>query len=134
MRGNSGQGLLSRIHILIGKPASSSPGVSYPHQTPVISARNVQEHRSREHRLIQILFRSLQPNLPTSSDRFTFSLSNRHLRVYLGDEMVREVNAFGSGEETSAFVGVMGCSPKGGGVEARFKRFKMRDGVRAEST
>jgi regulation of enolase protein 1 (concanavalin A-like superfamily) len=74
------------------------------------------------------LRRSLQPSTP--SKRFTFALRQQHLRVYLGDEMIREVNTFGREDGEEAFVGVMGCSPKGGGVEARFTGFDMRQGVR----
>lgn len=64
--------------------------------------------------------------------------------------MVREVNSFGAipgftpskGEDSSefdreknvagtkVFVGVMGCSPLGGGSEARFERLEYRTGVR----
>ena len=44
--------------------------------------------------------------------------------------MIREVNAFGSGDEIEAFVGVMACSPKGGSVEATFGDYEVREGVR----
>ncbi|KZP20622.1 hypothetical protein FIBSPDRAFT_861366 [Athelia psychrophila] len=74
---------------------------------------------------------SLQPWTQSSSTRFTISLKDRILRVYLGDTMIREVHAFGQGDETEeAFVGVMACSPLGGGVKATFEGFQMREGVR----
>lgn len=42
--------------------------------------------------------------------------------------MVREVNSFGDGSETKATVGVMACSPFGGGVKATFKSFTLQEG------
>ena len=44
--------------------------------------------------------------------------------------MCREVTAFGTGEETEAFIGVMACSPQGGGREATFKDFHLDEGVK----
>ncbi|KZP22426.1 hypothetical protein FIBSPDRAFT_859487 [Athelia psychrophila] len=74
---------------------------------------------------------SLQPWTPSSSTRFTISLKDRILPVYLGDTMIREVHAFGQGDDTEeALVGVMACSPLGGGVKATFQGFQMREGVR----
>lgn len=72
--------------------------------------------------------RSIQPPAPTH--HFTLSLRDRHLRVFLNDIMIREANAFGPEGVDEVFVGVMGCSPKGGEVEARFKAFTIREGVR----
>ncbi|KZP14225.1 hypothetical protein FIBSPDRAFT_796849 [Athelia psychrophila] len=71
------------------------------------------------------------PWTPSSSTRFTISLKDRTLRVYLGDTMIREVHAFGQEDENEeAFVGVMACSPLGEGVKATFEGFQMREGVR----
>lgn len=42
--------------------------------------------------------------------------------------MIREVNVFGDGE-SKAIIGVMACSPLGGGVEGTFKDFKLKLGV-----
>ena len=50
------------------------------------------------------------------------------LKVYFDDLMVREVNVFGQ-DETEAFVGVMTCSPKGGGAKATFTDFQLREGA-----
>ncbi|KZP32751.1 hypothetical protein FIBSPDRAFT_811551 [Athelia psychrophila] len=59
------------------------------------------------------------------------TIQDRTLRVYLGDTMIREVHAFGQEDENEeAFVGVMACSPLGGGVKATFEGFQMREWVR----
>ncbi|WWC99180.1 hypothetical protein V866_006075 [Kwoniella sp. B9012] len=67
---------------------------------------------------------------PSKTSRFTLSLKGQKLKVYLNDEMIREVNVFGDGEATKGFVGVMGCSPKGGGAEVVFREFMVKEGVR----
>jgi len=41
--------------------------------------------------------------------------------------MIREVNVFGDGEQ-KAVVGVMACSPLGGGAKATFRDFKLKLG------
>ena len=61
--------------------------------------------------------------------RFTFTLHDKVLKIYNDGVMAREVNCFGTGDETEAFVGVMTCSPKGGGRTATFKDFKIDEGV-----
>ncbi|ORY27646.1 hypothetical protein BCR39DRAFT_537598 [Naematelia encephala] len=73
---------------------------------------------------------SIQPAEHTISKRFTIALKDRMLKVYLGDEMIREVVAFGDGKSEEVWVGVMGCSPKGTGTEVRFKDFTIKEGVR----
>ncbi|EIW66148.1 hypothetical protein TREMEDRAFT_65744 [Tremella mesenterica DSM 1558] len=101
---------------------------------------------------------SIQPR--SGSNTYTISYSPPILRVFRGEDMIREVRSFtssrskvvsrgesgeyqtsgkeegvgeggggGKGEE-EVIVGVMGCSPKGGGVKAVFSEFKMREGVR----
>jgi hypothetical protein len=85
--------------------------------------------------------RSIQPHaVPAGSSKSTFTISyntsTSHFRVFLNDTLIREVNAFGAipGHEVKperVFLGVMGASPLGGGVEARFENFEMRNGVRA---
>ncbi|WVW81872.1 hypothetical protein I302_103870 [Kwoniella bestiolae CBS 10118] len=67
---------------------------------------------------------------PPDQSRFTFALKGQKLKVYLNDEMIREVNVFGDGKAQKGFVGVMGCSPKGGGAEVTFRDFTVREGVR----
>ncbi|WWC85873.1 uncharacterized protein L201_000740 [Kwoniella dendrophila CBS 6074] len=77
---------------------------------------------------------SIQPKPNTNITRFTISLKNQKLIIYLNDEMIREVNVFGDENSKSiekAFVGVMGCSPKGDGAQVDFKNFTLRKGVRS---
>jgi len=95
---------------------------------------------------------SIQPHSTgtTSTSQFTISFEPPHVRIYLNDVLIREVNAFGaiSGHEPTVvgsevetetqtrrgkvFIGAMACSPKGGDVEATFERFEMREGVRPQ--
>ncbi|RSH94292.1 Translation initiation factor 1A [Saitozyma podzolica] len=79
-----------------------------------------------------------------SSKRFTIAYNHPELKIFQGDDMVREVKFFGhagtgTGSGTGAgadnapgkvFVGIMGCSPKEGGAEVVWERFEMREGVR----
>jgi regulation of enolase protein 1 (concanavalin A-like superfamily) len=45
--------------------------------------------------------------------------------------MIREVHAFAKGEnEGKVFIGIMACSPLGGGSEARFSGLEYKYGVR----
>jgi len=60
--------------------------------------------------------------------RFKISYHNRKLMIFEGDLMVREVNVFGDGTEVKATVGVMACSPLGGGAKATFKNFTLKEG------
>lgn len=60
------------------------------------------------------------------------------LKVFHGDDMIREVKWFGptsnndakgsEGGPTKAFVGVMACSPKEGGAAVSFKEFTVKEG------
>jgi hypothetical protein len=64
--------------------------------------------------------------------------STRHVRIFLNDVMVRDVHAFGPEPNTKGddkhkgqvFIGVMGCSPLGEGIEAKFSVLEYRPGVR----
>ncbi|KAM0751286.1 hypothetical protein T439DRAFT_325433 [Meredithblackwellia eburnea MCA 4105] len=67
----------------------------------------------------------IQATLPL---RFTFKLKGAHLRIFLGKDMIREVNGFAHDvteeELSNATLGVMGCSPIGPGTDVRFERFE----------
>ncbi|OCF36343.1 hypothetical protein I316_02218 [Kwoniella heveanensis BCC8398] len=78
----------------------------------------------------------LPPPVNAKPRRFTISLAGMHLRVFLNDDMIRQVNAFGPSDEhvdatsgnskqNKAFVGVMACSPKTGGAEVSFNNFQL---------
>ncbi|WVR03534.1 hypothetical protein IAU60_000526 [Kwoniella sp. DSM 27419] len=67
---------------------------------------------------------------PPPNPRFEISLQGQHLRVFLNGDMIRQVKAFGDGKATKAFIGVMGCSPKGGGAMVTFRNFTLKSGAR----
>ncbi|WOO82983.1 Regulation of enolase protein 1 [Vanrija pseudolonga] len=72
------------------------------------------------------------------SPRFTIVCLPNELKVFHGDDMIREVKWFGptssndakgsEGGPTKAFVGVMACSPKEGGAAVSFKDFTVKEG------
>ncbi|WWC66631.1 uncharacterized protein I206_100534 [Kwoniella pini CBS 10737] len=72
---------------------------------------------------------NIQPHSPSIS-RFTITLQDQKLKVYFNDNPMREVNAFGDGKSNSAFIGVMGCSPKSEGAIVTFNNFTVKKGVR----
>ena len=91
---------------------------------------------SRVHTLIGALIswarlrdRGIAPHGSGSSKRFTLAIAPDTLHVYMGEVMIREVHGF-AGKEDEVFVGVMACSPKGGGVEAIFRDLAITEGVR----
>nr|XP_018266754.1 uncharacterized protein I303_00730 [Kwoniella dejecticola CBS 10117]OBR88912.1 hypothetical protein I303_00730 [Kwoniella dejecticola CBS 10117] len=71
----------------------------------------------------------VQPCPPITS-RFTITLKGHLLKVFLNDTPMREVNVFGDGKATSAFIGVLGCSPKSEGALVTFKNFTVKKGTR----
>ncbi|WWC58191.1 uncharacterized protein I303_100727 [Kwoniella dejecticola CBS 10117] len=72
---------------------------------------------------------NIQPCPPITS-RFTITLKGHLLKVFLNDTPMREVNVFGDGKATSAFIGVLGCSPKSEGALVTFKNFTVKKGTR----
>lgn len=95
--------------------------------------------------------RAITPSTPDSVFTISYHPAKRHLRIFLNDEMIREVNSFAhipgytpsqkedlsdfdrskeGGGGDKVFIGVMAASPLGGGCEAVFQDLEYRQGVR----
>ncbi|KLT41912.1 hypothetical protein CC85DRAFT_302790 [Cutaneotrichosporon oleaginosum] len=84
---------------------------------------------------------SIAKRRPEDSARYTIAYTHNEVKVYLGNDMIREVKWFGATRSNDAtfgealpgkvFVGIMACSPKDGGAEVSWKNFTFRQGVRA---
>lgn len=91
--------------------------------------------------------RAITPAKEGSTFTVSYHKAKQHLRVFINDVMVREVHGYahlhakgeglgdfdkekGTEREGKVFVGVMGCSPLGGGSEATFESLEYRTGVR----
>jgi regulation of enolase protein 1 (concanavalin A-like superfamily) len=77
------------------------------------------------------LKRSKQLASPTLSKRFTISLRGTDLKVFIGTDMIRHTTCFGFESQeleigNKVRVGVMACSPSGGGAKATFRNFAFR--------
>ncbi len=85
--------------------------------------------------------RSIAKRRADDSARYTIAYTRNEVKVYLGDDMIREVKWFGPTQSNDAdtgaegqdkvFVGVMACSPKDGGADVTWRDFTLKQGVRA---
>ncbi len=63
--------------------------------------------------------------------RFAIHVTDEAVKIYRGDDVIREVMAFGidldASKKRKLQVGVMACSPLGDPVKATFKDFQIED-------
>lgn len=74
----------------------------------------------------------------------SYDVPTRTLEIYLDGDLIRAAHAFGpkapeltssdrqeqlEGKTNQVFVGVMACSPRGGGTEVKFSNFGWMDGA-----
>lgn len=84
--------------------------------------------------------RSIAKRREDDSARYTIACTPNELKVYLGDDMIREVKWFGPTKKNDAetdakgqdkvFVGIMACSPQDGGADVTWRDFTLKMGVR----
>lgn len=77
---------------------------------------------------------SLSRRREDDSARFKVQVAPNELKVFLGDDMIREVKWFGPPEvhaqrNQKIFVGIMACSPKEGGADVSWANFEMIEGL-----
>lgn len=80
--------------------------------------------------------------MPDDSKRFTVAYTRGYLKVYLGDDVIREVNWFGPTvnddrarflkSESKLFIGIMACCKGPGGARVEWNNITMLEGWRDE--